>query len=173
MDRDFSFNISYREFTAEMMQELISHSLNCSQKIKYDCYKAPLELHSATWFVSSMESDIVDYVGNVKRGICPCAGTRKNSISCFMYSFWVLYFQYDILHWCHCFFIMVISLLLTKLISFTIQGGINSVDIWWTRGVLMNTDESYFSLFFTKYMPQNILFTSFLCGKTWKIYILF
>ncbi|XP_023715268.1 EGF and laminin G domain-containing protein isoform X5 [Cryptotermes secundus] len=72
-DKDFSFNITYREFTAEMMQELISHSLYCSQKIKYDCYKAPLELHSATWFVSSMESDIVDYLGNVKRGACPCA----------------------------------------------------------------------------------------------------
>lgn len=79
-DKDFSFNITYREFTAEMMQELISHSLYCSQKIKYDCYKAPLELHSATWFVSSMESDIVDYLGNVKRGACPCAGTLTHPI---------------------------------------------------------------------------------------------
>jgi len=89
-DRDFSFNITYREFTAEMMQELISHSLYCSQKIKYDCYKAPLELHSATWFVSSMESDIVDYLGSVKRGACPCAGTlhtsNKNSVMTYIFS---------------------------------------------------------------------------------------
>lgn len=72
-DKDFRFNITYREFTAEMIQELISHSLYCNQKIKYDCYKAPLELHSATWFLSSMESDIIDYLGNVKRGTCLCA----------------------------------------------------------------------------------------------------
>jgi hypothetical protein len=85
-DNDFSFNITYREFTAEMMQELISHSLYCSQKIKYDCYKAPLELHSATWFVSSMESDIVDYLGNVKRGACPCAGMLTHPVS-FQYAF--------------------------------------------------------------------------------------
>lgn len=81
-DRDFSFNITYREFTAEMIQELISHSLYCSQKIKYDCYKAPLELHSATWFLSSMESDIIDYLGNVKRGTCLCAGTQLHPAKC-------------------------------------------------------------------------------------------
>ncbi|XP_069674286.1 axotactin isoform X2 [Periplaneta americana] len=72
-DKDFSFTIKYREFTAEMLQELISHSLNCSQYIKYDCYKAPLDLHSATWFISSIETDQVDFLGNVKRGACPCA----------------------------------------------------------------------------------------------------
>lgn len=51
-----------------MLQELISHSLYCSQYIKYDCYKAPLELHSATWFISSAHNGTVDYLGNVKRG---------------------------------------------------------------------------------------------------------
>lgn len=50
-----------------MLQELISHSLNCSQHIKYDCYMAPLELHSATWFISSDRNVTVDYLGNVKR----------------------------------------------------------------------------------------------------------
>nr|XP_018912970.1 PREDICTED: neurexin-3 isoform X1 [Bemisia tabaci]XP_018912971.1 PREDICTED: neurexin-3 isoform X1 [Bemisia tabaci]XP_018912972.1 PREDICTED: neurexin-3 isoform X1 [Bemisia tabaci] len=76
---DFSFNITYREFTAEMLTELISHSLNCSQYIKYDCYKAPLDLHSATWFVSAAgqgTTSTVDFIGNVKRGACPCAVNR-------------------------------------------------------------------------------------------------
>ncbi|XP_059608344.1 axotactin [Phlebotomus argentipes] len=70
---DFSFYITYREFSPEMLQELISHSLYCTQHIKYDCYKAPLELHSATWFMSSAKNNTVDYLGNVKRGSCPCS----------------------------------------------------------------------------------------------------
>ncbi|XP_028030555.1 contactin-associated protein-like 5 isoform X2 [Bombyx mandarina] len=69
--QDFSFKIKYREFSAEMLQELISHSLYCRQYIKYDCNMAPLELHSATWFISS-SNDAVDFLGNVKRGYCPC-----------------------------------------------------------------------------------------------------
>lgn len=77
-ESDFSFSIKYREFSAEMLQELISHSLYCSQHIKYDCYKAPLDLHSATWFVSSAKNETVDYIGNVKRGSCPCGGEMSN-----------------------------------------------------------------------------------------------
>uniref|UniRef100_A0A182T4M2 Laminin G domain-containing protein n=1 Tax=Anopheles maculatus TaxID=74869 RepID=A0A182T4M2_9DIPT len=72
-DEDFSFNIQYREFSAEMLQELISHSLYCTQYIKYDCIKAPLELHSSTWFKSSSNNNTVDSLGEVKRGTCPCA----------------------------------------------------------------------------------------------------
>ncbi|XP_065204178.1 axotactin isoform X2 [Planococcus citri] len=75
-ETDFSFTIKYREFTSEMLRELISHSLNCSQYIKYDCFKAPLELHSATWFISAADKGTVDYIGNVKRGSCPCAENR-------------------------------------------------------------------------------------------------
>ncbi|KAF7992308.1 hypothetical protein HCN44_001633 [Aphidius gifuensis] len=70
-EEDFSFNITYREFTGEMLQELISHSLYCSQYIKYDCYKAPLELNSASWFLGS-KGTIIDYIGNVNLGSCPC-----------------------------------------------------------------------------------------------------
>lgn len=73
-ETDFSFSITYVQFSAEMLQELISHSLYCSQYVKYDCYKAPLELHSATWFTSS-KGTAVDYIGNVNRGSCPCGGT--------------------------------------------------------------------------------------------------
>ncbi|XP_075160242.1 axotactin isoform X2 [Haematobia irritans] len=72
-DSDFSFNIRYRAFSPEMLQELISHSLYCTQYIKYDCYKAQLELHSATWFTSSAKNYTVDFLGNVKRGACPCS----------------------------------------------------------------------------------------------------
>ncbi|XP_055383495.1 axotactin isoform X2 [Condylostylus longicornis] len=72
-DKDFSFYIKYREFSPEMLQELISHSLYCTQYVKYDCYKAPLELHAATWFTSSDNNMTVDFLGNVKRGGCPCS----------------------------------------------------------------------------------------------------
>ncbi|KAG7199173.1 hypothetical protein KM043_018052 [Ampulex compressa] len=81
---DFSFSIKYRQFTAEMLQELISHSLYCSQYVKYDCYKAPLELHSATWFLGS-KGTTVDYIGNVNRGSCPCGMNRtcvSSNLSC-------------------------------------------------------------------------------------------
>lgn len=64
---DFSINITYREFSPEMLQELISHSLYCTQYIKYDCLKAPLDLNSATWFTSSDENNPVDFVGDAKR----------------------------------------------------------------------------------------------------------
>ncbi|KMR03921.1 contactin-associated 2 [Lasius niger] len=83
-ENDFSFNIKYRQFTAEMLQELISHSLYCSQYVKYDCYKAPLELHSATWFLGS-KGTTVDYIGNVNRGSCPCGMNRTcvhSNLSC-------------------------------------------------------------------------------------------
>ncbi|XP_063931341.1 axotactin isoform X3 [Zophobas morio] len=75
-EKDFSFTIKYREFTADMLQELVSHSLNCSQYIKYDCYKAPIGLHSATWFISSA-NETVDFIGDVKRGTCPCSVGKK------------------------------------------------------------------------------------------------
>ncbi|XP_034483317.1 uncharacterized protein LOC117788614 isoform X2 [Drosophila innubila] len=72
-ESDFSFTIRYREFSPHMLQELISHSLYCTQYIKYDCYRAQLELHSATWFTSSAKNLTVDFLGNVKRGACPCS----------------------------------------------------------------------------------------------------
>ncbi|XP_018305269.1 uncharacterized protein axo isoform X4 [Mycetomoellerius zeteki] len=84
IENDFSFSIKYRQFTAEMLQELISHSLYCSQYVKYDCYKAPLELHSATWFLGS-KGTTVDYIGNVNRGSCPCGMNRtcvNSNLSC-------------------------------------------------------------------------------------------
>lgn len=66
---DFYYDIKYREFSAEMLQELISHSLYCTQHIKYDCFKAPLDLNSATWFKSSHKNNntIIDFIGMSKR----------------------------------------------------------------------------------------------------------
>ncbi|KAL7024734.1 hypothetical protein ACKWTF_013185 [Chironomus riparius] len=71
---DFSFDIKYREFSPEMLQELISHSLYCTQNIRYDCLKAPLDLNSATWFKSSHKNSttIIDFIGESKRGSCTC-----------------------------------------------------------------------------------------------------
>ncbi|XP_026677276.1 contactin-associated protein-like 2 [Diaphorina citri] len=74
-ETDFKFTIKYREFTQEMLSELISHSLYCRQRIKYECHQAPLDLHSATWFTSAANQS-VDYVGDVKRGSCECAVNR-------------------------------------------------------------------------------------------------
>jgi len=56
-----------------MLKELISHSLHCSQYIKYDCYKAPLDLHSATWFTSAAQEELINFIGYAKRGSCPCS----------------------------------------------------------------------------------------------------
>lgn len=66
-EKDFSINIRYREFSPEMLQELISHSLYCTQYVKYDCYKAPLGLHSYTWFSSSQRNNSVDHLGGAMR----------------------------------------------------------------------------------------------------------
>ena len=66
-EEDFHIDIKYREFSPEMLQELISHSLYCTQYIRYDCLKAPLDLHSATWFTSSDENNAVDFLGDAKR----------------------------------------------------------------------------------------------------------
>lgn len=60
-----------------MLKELILHSLHCSQYIKYDCYKAPLDLHSATWFTSAAQDEIINFIGNAKRGSCPCSGIPR------------------------------------------------------------------------------------------------
>lgn len=66
LEKDFKFTLKYREFTPNMLQELVSHSLNCSQYIRYDCFQAPLDLHSNTWFISSA-NETVDFIGDVKR----------------------------------------------------------------------------------------------------------
>ena len=70
------FNLTYREFSAEMLQSLISQSLQCKQILRYDCYKAPLELHSYTWFRSAA-GNLLDSIplGKAQPGRCPCSRT--------------------------------------------------------------------------------------------------
>ncbi|KAF4522761.1 hypothetical protein B566_EDAN012351, partial [Ephemera danica] len=77
---DFRFEIEYREFSGEMLQELIAHSLFCRQYIKYDCSKAPLNLHSATWFISSARTQVIDHLGESPPGLCPC-GVNRTCVS--------------------------------------------------------------------------------------------
>jgi hypothetical protein len=69
---DFSLELTYREFTSginyficadissiiflftsEMLLSLVSQSVDCSQHIKFDCFKAKLGLHQFTWFKSA------------------------------------------------------------------------------------------------------------------------
>ena len=69
---DVMFNLTYREFSAEMLQSLISQSLRCSQAIRYDCYRSPLELHSYTWFRSAA-GNLIDSLGDAKPGRCTCS----------------------------------------------------------------------------------------------------
>ena len=102
-ENDFTFSIKYREFSAEMLQELISHSLYCSQYVKYDCYKAPLELHSATWFYGSKETT-VDYIGNVTRGSCPCGSEytfQFNKVKSRFYKLLRCILLFYLLKWIH------------------------------------------------------------------------
>ena len=76
---DVVFNLTYREFSAEMLQSLISQSLHCKQNIRYDCYKAPLELHSYTWFRSAA-GNLLDSIpmGKAQPGRCPCSRKLEN-----------------------------------------------------------------------------------------------
>ncbi|XP_046452961.1 uncharacterized protein LOC124200702 isoform X3 [Daphnia pulex] len=72
------FNLTYREFSAEMLQSLISQSLQCKQILRYDCYKAPLELHSYTWFRSAA-GNLLDSIplGKAQPGRCPCSQNQN------------------------------------------------------------------------------------------------
>ena len=70
---DVVFNLTYREFSAEMLESLISQSLHCSQAIRYDCYRSPLQLRSYTWFRSAA-GNLIYSLGDAKPGRCPCSG---------------------------------------------------------------------------------------------------
>ncbi|XP_059351285.1 axotactin-like isoform X3 [Daphnia carinata] len=83
---DVVFNLTYREFSAEMLQSLISQSLQCKQILRYDCYKAPIELHSYTWFRSAA-GNLLDSIplGKAKPGRCPCSqnqNCKHSSVFC-------------------------------------------------------------------------------------------
>lgn len=75
---DFKMDLTYREFTSEMLLSLISQSVQCSQQVKYDCYKARLGLFQYTWFKSALsKEDKVVSIGDAPRGSCPCSITSS------------------------------------------------------------------------------------------------
>ncbi|XP_021943509.1 contactin-associated protein-like 5 isoform X2 [Folsomia candida] len=70
---DFKLELSYREFTSEMLLSLISQSVQCSQHIKFDCFKAKLGLYQFTWFKSAdPNAPKVVSIGDARRNTCPC-----------------------------------------------------------------------------------------------------
>ncbi|GFR22715.1 protocadherin-like wing polarity protein stan [Trichonephila clavata] len=73
--KSFSIDVTYREFTPEMLQSLVKHSKVCFQHIKYECFKAPLGLRTFTWMESSGSSRYITSIGSQSEG-CKCAETR-------------------------------------------------------------------------------------------------
>uniref|UniRef100_T1JNX1 EGF-like domain-containing protein n=1 Tax=Strigamia maritima TaxID=126957 RepID=T1JNX1_STRMM len=75
--RSFYFNITYRDFTPEMLQTLITHSKNCTQLLSYSCHKAPLAMRTLTWFQSSYGEGRLYSLGVDTIGSCPCGETKS------------------------------------------------------------------------------------------------
>lgn len=69
--KDFYIDITYRDFTINMLEYLISKSKKCSQKIRYECYKVPFRLMSLTWLQSAKGSLVKNIKGSVN-GNCIC-----------------------------------------------------------------------------------------------------
>jgi hypothetical protein len=75
---DFKLDLEYREFTSEMLLSLVSQSVQCSQLIKFDCYKAKLGLHQFTWFKpADPKASRVVSIGDAKRNTCPCYSSKE------------------------------------------------------------------------------------------------
>ncbi|XP_075524717.1 axotactin isoform X3 [Dermacentor variabilis] len=75
----FYMDITYREFTPEMLQSLVHASKQCYQHISYECFKAPLGLESYTWLESSAGRHYVTSIGSGRPAWCQCAETRSCS----------------------------------------------------------------------------------------------
>ncbi|XP_077547091.1 axotactin isoform X2 [Haemaphysalis longicornis] len=75
----FYMDITYREFTPEMLQSLILASKQCYQHISYECFKAPLGLESYTWMESSARRHYVSSIGSGRPAWCQCGETRSCS----------------------------------------------------------------------------------------------
>ncbi|GIY29013.1 contactin-associated protein like 5-1 [Caerostris darwini] len=73
--KSFSIDVTYREFTPEMLQSLVKHSKMCFQYIKYECFKTPLGLRTFTWMESSGSSHYITSIGSQPEG-CTCANTK-------------------------------------------------------------------------------------------------
>lgn len=81
----FYFDITYQEFTPPMLQSLITHSKQCTQDIKYECFKMPLGLRTYTWMESSASGHYVTTIGSkLSSGRCPCSESRSCANSSLM-----------------------------------------------------------------------------------------
>ncbi|GAB6026571.1 hypothetical protein CHUAL_012986 [Chamberlinius hualienensis] len=78
--KSFRMEVTYRNFTPEMLQTLIRHSKNCTQSVKYQCRNAPLGLRTYTWFRTSYKHSYMTSFGTNKDGFCKCgiAGNCSN-----------------------------------------------------------------------------------------------
>ncbi|XP_055933048.1 axotactin-like [Argiope bruennichi] len=74
--KSFSIDVTYREFTPEMLQSLVRHSKTCSQHLKYECFRTPLGLRTFTWMESSGSSHYITSIGSQSEG-CKCAETKS------------------------------------------------------------------------------------------------
>jgi len=75
---DFRLALNYREFSPEMLVSLISQSVQCSQNIKYDCYKTQLSLEQATWFkAADPKSNSIVSIADAERHSCPCYLSKR------------------------------------------------------------------------------------------------
>jgi len=79
---DFSVALKYRQFSPEMINSLVSQSVQCSQYIKYDCYKTRLDLQLSTWFTSADSGSVsIARIGEADRFTCPCYASKSFSIN--------------------------------------------------------------------------------------------
>lgn len=70
--QSFQMAVTYRNFTADMLQTLIRHSKNCTQSIRFECFKAPLGLRTYTWFRTSYKNSYLSSFGSVVDSNCKC-----------------------------------------------------------------------------------------------------
>lgn len=79
---DFQVSLKYREFSPEMILSLVSQSVQCSQYVKYDCYKTRLDLQLFSWFKSADPGSVsVVSIGDAKRNTCPCYASMSAKLN--------------------------------------------------------------------------------------------
>jgi len=77
-ESDFKLDLTYREFSPEMLLALISQSVQCTQHIKFDCHKVKLGLHQYSWFKPADPNAFkVVSIGDARRNTCPCFDGRS------------------------------------------------------------------------------------------------
>ncbi|UYV83472.1 axo [Cordylochernes scorpioides] len=73
----FSLNITYKDFTHEMLRAFIKYSAKCSQNITYDCYNAKLGLGTHFWLKSVNSPRYIETLGTRAARRCECVDTHS------------------------------------------------------------------------------------------------